>query len=79
MVGQQINMKPKAIVLEGNEVMDGMVNWEGSQVGDGNRFSQEKSSHNRIKGTESFDIYLKRKKIKAETKKLAREKTNNFT
>jgi len=79
MVGQHINMKPKAIALEGNEVMDGMVNWEGSQVGDSERFSQEKSSHNGIKATESFDIYLKRKKIRTEAKKLAREKLSNST
>lgn len=75
MVGQQVNMKPKAVALEGNEVMDGMVNWEGSQVGDGERFSKVDEVNNGLKGTESFDIYLKKKRIRAEAKKLAKSKS----
>ncbi len=52
----------KKIASQGNEVMDGMVNWEGSQTSDGDRFSQNTDqSNNRKKSLKCFDEYLKKK------------------
>jgi len=71
LVGQQLNMKPKAINVEGNEVMDGMANWESSQVGDGDRFSQKNKGNVGQKSTKNFDTYLKIKASRAQARKEA--------
>ena len=41
MTGEANETKQKAINVQGNEIMDGLVNWEGSQTSDGERFAQE--------------------------------------
>ena len=62
--------KPKNIAVQGNETMDGLVNWEGSQMQDGERFSKNYHGENSdIKSTKSFDVYLKRKKDRLTKKK----------
>ena len=70
-------MKSKAIAIEGKEVMDGLVNWESSQVGDAERFSQETNNTNGNKKLTSFDAYLKKKEIRAATKKANKKKAIN--
>jgi hypothetical protein len=73
-VGEQFNPKEKAIAIQGNEGMDGQVNWESSQFYDAERFSLESPNNNNngAKNTNSFDIYLKRKEMRAAAKKAAR-------
>ena len=62
--------KPKNIAVQGNETIDGLVNWEGSQMQDGERFSKNYHGENSdIKSTKSFDVYLKRKKDRLTKKK----------
>ena len=57
-----VNVKKK-IASQGNEVMDGMVNWESSSTADGERFSnQDGSSGMGNKTTKCFDLYLEKKK-----------------
>jgi len=57
-----VNVKKK-IASQGNEVMDGMVNWESSSTSDGDRFSnQVNSSDIGHKNTKCFDLYLEKKK-----------------
>ena len=73
-----IKFKAKAITIEGNEVMDGFVNWESSQTGDSERFSQEANGTKRNKTVKSFDVYLKRKEIRDIAKKTARVKVANL-
>tara|TARA_B100000315_G_C14533839_1_gene567463 strand:+ start:133 stop:1572 length:1440 start_codon:yes stop_codon:yes gene_type:complete len=72
-VGKQINVKSKVITIQGSETMDGMVNWEATQAGDSERFSQEVNSANRNKDLKSYDVYLKKKAIIATAKKAARK------
>ena len=72
--GDKLNMKSRAIAIEGKEIMDGLVNWESSHTGDAERFSQEANHANGKNTVKSFDLYLKRKKTRADTKKAAREK-----
>ena len=75
-VGEQFNVKSKVIAIQGNETMDGQANWEATQVGDGERFSQETNgTNNGNKTLKNFDNYLKRKEIRATTKKTARKKS----
>jgi len=68
-----IKFQAKAITLEGKEVMDGLVNWESIQTGDSERFSQEVNDTNGNKTAKSFDVYLKRKEIRAAARKSARQ------
>ena len=68
-----IKLKAKAITLEGKEVMDGLVNWESIQTEDSERFSQEANDTNGNKTVKSFDVYLKRKEIRAVARKSAKQ------
>ena len=69
-VGEQFNAKSKVITIQGNETMDGQVNWESAPTSDADRFSQNSFNNgNKTKSTKSFDSYLKRKKLRAEEKK----------
>jgi len=72
-VGEQFSAKAKAIAIQGNEVMDGLVNWESSQAADAERFSQSANGTNGDKSIKSYDVYLKRKEIRAAKKKAARK------
>ena len=58
--------------------MDGLVNWESSQLGDSERFSQETHGTNGNKNLKSYDVYLKQKEIRATSKKLTKEKVANL-
>ena len=75
-VGEQFNIKSKVIAIQGNETMDGQANWEASQVSDANRFSQEANDTNGNQTAKSFDVYLKRKEIRAAAKKAAKQKVS---
>jgi hypothetical protein len=75
-IGEQFNMKSKVIAIQGNETMDGQANWEASQTSDAERFSQESNDTNRNKTAKSFDVYLKRKEIRAAAKKAAKQKVS---
>ena len=77
-VGDQFNMKSKVIAIQGNETMDGQANWEASQVSDADRFSQEANGTNGNKTAKSFDVYLKRKEIRATTRKMAKQKVSSL-
>ena len=72
------NMKSKVIAIQGNETMDGQANWEASQVSDADRFSQEANGTNGNKAAKSFDVYLKRKEIRATTRKMAKQKVSSL-
>ena len=72
-VGEQFDIKSKAIAIEGNETMDGLVNWESSQTGDGERFSQRKNYSTENKILKSFDAYLNKKALRAAAKKAAKK------
>jgi hypothetical protein len=63
--------------IQGNEIMDGLVNWENSSS-DGERFSQEANGTKRNKAVKSFDVYLKRKEIRATAKKTAKQKVSSL-
>ena len=70
-----VDVKSKVIAIQGNETMDGnaeLVNWESSQSSDAERFSQSANYKNGNKNIKSFDIYLKKKKIRAAKKKAER-------
>jgi len=69
-VGSVNTAVKKAIVAQGNEIMDGMVNWEGSQAADGNRFTINENyiGNSSIKGTKCYDIYLQKKQKRLEEK-----------
>ena len=58
--------------------MDGLVNWEASTTSDAERFSQERNSVKGDKNLKSFDVYLKRKEIRATTRKMAKEKVSSL-
>jgi radical SAM superfamily enzyme YgiQ (UPF0313 family) len=73
-----INNKSKNINAQGNEIMDGLVNWENSQTFDADRFSQEANDTNGNENLKSFDIYLKRKTSRAIAKKATKEKQKGF-
>ena len=71
---KKINVKSKVIAIQGNETMDGQVNWEASTTSDADRFSQGTNYNGETgKTTKSFDAYLERKKITALAKKAVRE------
>ena len=53
--------------------MDGLVNWEASTTSDAERFSQERNSAKGDKNLKSFDVYLRRKEIRAAAKKQAKK------
>jgi anaerobic magnesium-protoporphyrin IX monomethyl ester cyclase len=74
----QAKTKKRAIAIEGKEVMDGMTNWEGSQVDDGERFAEGSIGVNDNKNLSSFDSYLKKKEIRAVARKEAKKKTQNI-
>ena len=61
--------------------MDELVNWESSQTGDGERFSQDinRTNEKRNSGKTSFENYLKKKEIRMAAKKaaLASKKVTN--
>ena len=61
----------KAILIQGNEIMDRLVNWESSQTEDSGRFSQEANQVNGNKTVKNFDTYLKIKASRAQAKKEA--------
>jgi hypothetical protein len=75
--GDKSSIKLKAIAIEGNEIMDGLVNWESSQAGDSERFSQETNNTNGNEKLTRFDAYLKKKEIRAATKKANKQKAIN--
>ena len=52
----------------------GAKNWEGSMTGDGDRFSREANHSNGNKNLKSYDVYLKRKEIRAAARKAAKKK-----
>ena len=54
--------------MQGNEVVDGMVNWEASTTSDADRFSQSSDQNLQSKSTKLFDEYLKKKAIRAKLK-----------
>ena len=76
--GDKSSIKLKAIAIEGSEIMDGLVNWESSEAGDSERFSQEANHTNGNNTVKSFDVYLKRKEIRDIAKKTARAKVANL-
>ena len=67
-------MKSKVIAIQGNKTMNGQSNWEASRISDADRFSQEANDTNGNKTLKSFDVYLKRKKIRAEARQTAKKK-----
>ena len=76
-----IKQKQKQNVIQGNEIMDGMVNWEATSS-DGDRFSKAADSQNaeKRKGLACFEEYLRRKEERKQKKnfeklKKAQEKT----
>ena len=77
-IGEQFKMKSKIITIQGNETMDGLVNWEASSAEDGDRFSKDAYDPNENKGKKSFDAYLKRKEIRAASRKASTEKVANL-
>jgi len=72
-VGEQFNIKAKAIAIEGKETMDGLVNWESSQTGDGERFFENTSYSTESRALKSFDTYLEKKAIRATARKAAKK------
>ena len=75
------NVKSKVMQIQGNETLDGMVNWEASTTSDADRFSQNDDKSNLNNGTKCFDNYLekkrKREKFKLEAKKKTPIQTSN--
>ena len=78
---KDIKQKQKQNVIQGNEIMDGMVNWEATSS-DGDRFSKITDNQNREKrkGLACFEEYLRRKEERKQKKnfeklKKAQEKT----
>ena len=73
--GVQFNKKSKEKSNNGNKHTikkdnnNNLVNWEGSVVSDGERFSQQSKGTNGNTKLKSFDVYLKRKEIRALAKK----------
>ncbi len=72
---KKTNVKSQVIAIQGNETMDGMVNWEATSS-DADRFTTDQNNKNGSnKSTKAFDNYLTRKKERAEKKALAKKKT----
>ena len=63
--------KQKDKTNRGNEIIDGMTNWENTSV-DGERFSQKTSNGKKTKTLDSFEIYSKKKEARAEARKIAK-------
>ena len=76
--GQVGETRAKQIAAQGNEVVDGMVNWESFQTADGDRFSQQNGSKSKNKTLKMFDIYLKSKQNRAVAKKALKNKNANL-
>jgi len=76
--GDVKDVKSKVAQIQGNETMDGMVNWEASTTADGDRFSQNGSSNNKTKSTKSFDDYLLKKAARAKLKNEERKKRQSI-
>jgi radical SAM superfamily enzyme YgiQ (UPF0313 family) len=74
--GDKSITETKTTAAQGNEVMDGLVNWENSST-DAERFSQNVNHTNGNKTTESFDIYLKRKEARVLARMAIKEKVAN--
>ena len=77
--GQVGDTRAKQIAMQGNEVVDGMVNWESSQTGDGDRFSQQAGTKSQNKTLTMFDNYLKSKQNRARSKKASKSKNTNIS
>ena len=74
---EKSHFEQKIIHIQGNEVMDGLVNWENSSS-DGERFSQEANDTKGNKTVKSFDVYLKSKEIRATARKTAKQKVSSL-
>ena len=73
--GKDQKVKAKAMTVQGTEGQySGFVNWESSQTGDAERFSQDinRTNGKSNSGEKSFENYLKKKEIRIEAKKAAR-------
>ena len=69
--------KKNQIIHQGNEVVDGMVNWEANTSDDGNRFSASDNQGTKDqsrRGLKCFDEYLVRKNIRKKDKEMAKFK-----
>ena len=76
---KKISVKSKVITIQGNDTMDGQVNWESSTTSDADRFEQGANHNGKVsKTTKSFDVYLERKKTTAIAKKATKNKVVNF-
>ena len=73
------NNKIKTINIQGNEIMDGLANWESSQTSDAERFSLQANGKSGKKDLKSFDTYLKRKEIRKIAKKTQKKRTDNLS
>ena len=67
-------MKSKDMNIQVSETMDGLVNWEASSTSDADRFAQEYSDTKGNKNLKNFDVYLKRKEIRAAAKKATKKR-----
>ena len=65
--------KEKQNIIQGSEVMDGMVNWEATSS-DGDRFSTKNYTNQERKGLVCFEEYLQRKEKRKRDKDLAKIK-----
>ncbi len=63
----QKKQKEKQNIIQGSEIMDGMVNWEATSS-DGDRFSQSSDTNIKRKGLACFDEYLRRKEKRKQDK-----------
>ena len=70
-------LRKKQEVFQGNEIMDGLVNWEATNV-DGDRFNQNNntSGDQKRKGMKCFEEYLEKKEKRQKAKNL--EKIKKF-
>jgi len=66
-------MKQKQKIHQGNEIMDGMVNWEATSS-DGDRFNatDNKIDKSELTGLACFDEYMRRKEKRKQEKNLAK-------
>jgi hypothetical protein len=69
-LGADVDVKAKATKKLN---IDELVNWESSQTGDAERFSQDgnQTSANKLTGEECFENYLRKKEIRLAAKKAA--------
>ena len=72
-VGEELDVKSKVITSQGSETMDGLVNWKASTTSDDERFLQERNGAKGDKNLKSFDVYLRRKEIRAAAKKTGKK------